>query len=171
MKSLNIAFILFLTTIFAFSACQKEDVTEEENINVVKMKVGSLSFAWSDTDGDGGAAPKIDTIRLTTSTTSDFSVVFEDGSVSPAKDLTTEIVAESNDHLLVFTPTGANLTFSSLSKDGNGKDFGQTGKIAVGAASTGSLQIILLHQPNKSATDPSKTGTQDRVVTFPVVVK
>ena len=171
MKFVKIISIALLGAVLAFSSCKKTPVQEEENINVIKLQVGSATYTWSDTDGTGGAAPKIDTIRIAPNATNDYTLSFSDGSVTPAKDLTTEIVSEKNDHLVIFKPTSATLTFSGLSKDGNGKDFGQTGKVASGAASTGSLQVLLIHLPDKSAADPSKTGTQDVSIIFPVVVK
>ena len=163
--------IALLGLIIVVFSCKKEvPVQEQENLNVLKIKIGANTFTWSDTDGAGGVAPKIDTIKLAPNTIFDVELTVQDGSKSPAQDFTPEIITEKNDHLFVYKLVG-NFTVSTFSKDGNGKDFGQTAKLQTVAAGNGSLQIILKHLPDKSATDPSKTGETDMEVLFPVVIK
>lgn len=156
--------------IIVFSCKKEEKVQEQENLNVLKIKIGTTTFTWSDTDGAGGVAPKIDTIKLTPNATFDVELTVQDGSKSPVFDATPEIIAEKNDHLFVYKPTG-NFTISNYSKDSNGKDFGQTAKLQTVSAGNGSLQILLKHLPDKSAADSSKTGETDMDVLFPVVIK
>lgn len=162
--------LAFATALIGFSACKKEEVDEQENLNVLKIKIGATTFTWSDTDGAGGTAPKIDTIRLTPNGSFASEITIQDGSASPIKDFTPEIITEKNDHLFVYKPTG-NLTVTDLSLDGNGKAFGQTATVKTTAAGNGSLQIILKHLPTKTASDPSTTGETDLEVSFPVVIK
>ncbi len=165
---------LFMTALavalVGFSACKKEEVDEQENLNVLKIKIGTTTFTWSDTDGAGGKAPVIDTIRLTPNGSFASEITIQDGSVSPVKDFTPEIITEKNDHLFVYKPTG-NLTVTDLSKDGNSKNFGQTATVKTTSAGNGTLQIILKHLPDKSASDPSTTGETDLDVVFPVIIK
>jgi hypothetical protein len=154
------------------SSCKKDAADEQENLNVVKLKIGATTFTWSDTDGIGsGKAPVIDTIKLAPNASGDFTISVLDGSVSPPKDFTAEIVAEDNAHLFVLKITGANLTTSGLSTDSKGKAFAQLGKMTAGAASTGTLQIVLKHNPDKAASNPATTGETDIDVVFPVVIK
>jgi hypothetical protein len=163
--------IALLGLIIVVFSCKKEEkVQEQENLNVLKIKIGATTFTWSDTDGVGGASPKIDTIKLTPNTTFDVELTVQDGSKSPVFDATPEIIAEKEAHLFVYKPTG-NFTVSSYSKDSNGKDFGQTAKLQTVATGIGSLQILLKHEPDKTAADPSKTGETDMDVSFPVVIK
>ena len=152
-------------------SCKKTAVDEQENLNVLKIKIGTSTFTWSDTDGAGGAAPKIDTIKLTPNGTFATEITIQDGAASPVKDYTPEIITEKDAHLFVYRITGANLTISDLAKDSKSKDFGQTASAKTAAASTGTLQIMLKHMPDKSATDPSKTGETDIDVLFPVLIK
>jgi hypothetical protein len=154
-----------------FSACKKTNEQPQENINLVKLKVGSATFTWSDTDGAGGKAPVIDTIKLAVNANATFAVELFDGSVSPAKDFTAEVISEKNDHLFDYLVTGAKLVVSNFSKDANGKDFGQSGNMNAANASTGTLRIVLKHLPNKSASNPANTGETDLDVVFPVVIK
>ena len=169
-KSVTAASVVILSL---FSACKKEvpaPVSEQENLNVLKIKIGTATFTWSDLDGPGGNAPKIDTIKLSPNASLATEITIQDGSVNPVKDFTPEIIAEDKDHLFVYKPTG-NLTFSALSKDANGKDFGQTATVKTTTAGSGSLQIILKHLPDKSSTNPAATGESDIDVTFPVVIR
>lgn len=172
MKILKFLTAVLVGSTLVFSSCKKDDPEEQENLNVVKLKIGSTTFTWSDTDGIGsGKAPVTDTIRLAPNAAGDFTIDILDGSVTPAKDYTVEIIAESSAHLFVFKATGANLTPSALSNDTNGKPFAQSGKMTAGAASAGTLQIILKHNPDKAAANPATTGETDIDVVFPVVIK
>ena len=164
---LAIVIIAFIT----LPACKKTAIDEQENINLLKIKIGANTFTWSDIDGAGGAAPKIDTIKMSPNGSFPTELTLQDASASPVKDFTPEIITEKNDHLFVYKVTGANLTVTDLSKDGNNKDFGQTAIFKTTTASSGTLEILLKHLPNKSAADPSKTGETDLTVVFPVVIK
>ena len=171
MKILKFFSAVFLGSTLVFTSCKK-DADEQENLNVVKLKIGSTTFTWSDTDGIGsGKAPVIDTIKLAPNAAGDFTIDILDGSVTPAKDYTAEIIAEKDAHLFILTVTGANLTPSALSSDSKSKAFSQSGKMTAGAASTGTLQIVLKHDPDKSAANPATTGETDIDVSFPVVIK
>jgi hypothetical protein len=170
MKVLKFLSAVLIGSTLVFTSC-KEDADEQENINVIKLKLGSVTYTWSDTDGAGGKAPVIDTIKLAVNATSAFTVELSDGSTSPAKDFTAEVIVEKNDHLFVYTVTGAKLTASGLSTDSNGKVFGQSGTMTASTASTGTLQIVLKHLPDKSAANSATTGETDVDVTFPVVIK
>ena len=172
MKILKFFSAVLIGSTLVFTSCKKDNGDAQENLNVVKLKIGNTTFTWSDTDGIGsGKAPVIDTIRLAPNASGDFTIDILDGSVTPAKDYTAEIIAEKAAHLFVLKATGANLTASNLSNDANGKPFAQSGKMTAGAASVGTLQITLKHQPDKSAANPATTGETDIDVSFPVVIK
>jgi hypothetical protein len=169
---LKLTMLIAISNLIMFSACiKKEVVDEQENLNILKIKIGSTTYTWSDIDGAGGTAPKIDSIRLTPNGTFATDLTIQDGSANPVKDFTPEIIAEKDEHLFIYKVTGANLTISDLSKDTKGKDFGQTATFKTGVASSGTLQIVLKHNADKSTSDPSKTGETDLDITFPVVVK
>ena len=172
MKILKFLSAVLIGSTLVFTSCKKDNGDAQENLNVVKLKIGNTTFTWSDTDGIGsGKAPVIDTIRLTPNASGDFTIDILDGSVTPAKDYTAEIIAEKDAHLFVLTVKTANLTPSALSIDSKSKAFAQSGKMTAGAASTGTLQIVLKHEPDKAAANPAATGETDIDVVFPVVIK
>ena len=70
---------------------------------------------------------------------------------------------------------GLNATVSYVDLDDDGKPLGLLTEVETGAASSGSFQVILRHEPDKSAGatigDPSAAGGEtDLSVTFAVSV-
>lgn len=162
---------LLAQTLF-FTACKDGgDDTLEENITKVEvhLKGGGLDkeFKWEDADGDGGNAPTIEDIVILPNVVYTAHIHVYDG----ANEITSEIEDESNDHLFTFTVTGANLTVGDLNTDGNGKPFGLDSKWTAGAASTGSVNIKLFHEPTNKANSAAPGGDVDFDVVFPVKIQ
>lgn len=169
-------FTLLLTLVFA--ACKKDKKeTEQENITTVVVHLtatdGSLDqeFEWNDADGPGGNAPDIQTIALAAGKTYTCHLHVYDRSQSPAEDITEEIEAESAAHLFVFSVSTANLQIADADTDDNGKPFRLETTWTTGAASSGTVNVVLKHEPDKSAADPNATGETDFDVTFPVTIQ
>jgi hypothetical protein len=156
------------TLILATSACEKKNDDEQENITGLKIQLANLAsnitYSWSDKDGIGtGAAPKVDTIFLTPNFTYDATMSVADGD----KDLTSEVVAEKDEHEFQFEVTTVNLAVSNLSLDSKGKVFGQKGVFKSGLGSKGTLLVRLRHGDDKTLTGRET----DIEVVFPVVVR
>ncbi len=172
-KSILAAMLL----IFAFSSCKKDDTTEQELITTVVVHVeatdGSFDqeFEWDDRDGDGGNAPVIDEIVLPAGKTFHCHVHFYDRSKTPEEDITTEVAEENTEHLLVYTISGANLTITPDDTDDNGKPFRLETTWGAGAASTGTVKVVLRHEPDKNAANPDVTGDVDVEAEFVVKVQ
>jgi len=70
-----------------------------------------------------------------------------------------------------------NLTYTYGDQDGNGNPIGVIGTVETGSASTGNLSVVLVHEPNKSASGVSDGditnagGEEDVRVTFMVTVQ
>jgi hypothetical protein len=177
MKLKNLFYALLLTSI-TIVACHDDHDHEQENINTVRLVIRDVvssglgtTYAWTDPDGAGGNAPRIDSIRLDSNKTYTVEARFLDASTTVEKDYTDEIKAENTAHLVVWTINGANVTVSNKSTDSNGKDFAQTANLTTTRRSNGTLNVILKHNPDKNATNPALTGETDVEVTFPLVVK
>lgn len=166
-------FLLVLLTAGLFTVGCKDggDDTIEENITKVEVHLvgGGINkeFKWEDADGDGGNAPSIEDIVILPNVTYTAHIHVYDG----ANEITSEIEDEKNDHLFTFTATGANLTFSDLSTDGDGKPFGLDSKWVSGAASTGSVNIKLYHEPTDKTNAAAPGGDLDFDIVFPVKIQ
>lgn len=164
------------------AGCKKknnEEENEEELITTVKLTLtpvgggSALVYSWKDVDGVGGNAPVIQTVTLAPSKVYNCSVQFLNESVTPAEDITTEVVTEGVDHQVYYAVSGgAALTINGLNTDGNGLPLGTTSSFTTAAASTGSLKITLKHKPGvKAAGDAVTKGETDVEVDLPVSIQ
>ena len=173
-NSLKLFALLFLAITLTTTACKKDEETEEELITTVVLHLvaadGSLDqkYEWNDLDGDGGTVPTIDNIMLNSGVTYSCSVEVYNRSETPEEDITEEINAESAEHLFVYIPDGVDVTVVAADMDSNGDPFRLMTTWTAGAASVGSMNILLKHEPDKGATDPNSTGETDFDVSFPV---
>lgn len=164
------------------AGCKKKNTgeeNEEELITTVKLTLtpvgggSALVYSWKDVDGVGGNAPVIQTITLAPSKIYNCAVQFLNESVTPAEDITPEVVAEGIDHQVYYAVSGgANLTVAGFNTDGNGLPLGTTASFTTAAASTGILKITLKHKPGvKAAGDLVTKGETDVEVDMPVVIQ
>lgn len=174
---------LLLSTIF--TACNKDEVTnpepvEQELITTVKLVVtGDNNFrdTFMYKVEQNGGTPAADDIRLEPNKTYLASVLLSDDSKTPAEDITSEVIDESDEHLFLFTSeptTGAgSIGFSNGSKDDKGDQFNQTISFNTGAAGNGSLSVTLKHQPtNKNAATAAEAGGEtDVYAPFTVILE
>ncbi|MCA0231268.1 MAG: hypothetical protein LCH91_12435 [Bacteroidetes bacterium] len=174
--------IILLGLVLTLGSCKKEDpAPEDENelITTVRLKFTengtTQTFEWKDLDGDGGAAPTISAISLRPSRTYKLEVEFLNESVSPAESITSEILEEADEHLVVVTPSASSLfTYTATDKDSRNFPIGLAGTLVTGAASTGTIKVQLRHQPPVNG-QPVKNGTvtpgsDDANVTFPLTL-
>ncbi|NVO31973.1 hypothetical protein [Hymenobacter lapidiphilus] len=170
-----------LATAPLFSACSDNDdpTPDEDNeqITTVTYTLTPLSggapvtVSYRDLDGDGGSAPVIGSLNLAPNTTYTGVVTLLDETKNPATDISAEVRAEADEHLLVFEPAPANLvTVTRTDKDQNNLEVGlQTRLITTGSAS-GTLKVTLRHQPGaKNGT--FAPGSTDVEVVFPTTVR
>jgi hypothetical protein len=165
MKTLKtIAFVFSLATIF--TSCSNDSdatpVNEEELITTITAVFTpegggtAITLESKDLDGDGPDAPAITiSAPFAQNTTYNGVVTFENESVNPAEDITEEILAEAEDHQIFYQKTGTLNGFSYSTNadnfDANGKPVGLQTVFTTTTAATGTLKIILIHLPNKSA--------------------
>lgn len=154
------------------------------------------TFTFDDPDGDGGAAPTIDTITLTDGAAYTATVKFENRLETPAEDITVEVADESQDHQIFFTGTGvsgpasatasatAPLVHTYADQDVNGLPIGLANSFTA-RGGNGNLTVTLRHMPPVNG-QPAKTasaattvrdsgfatlgGSTDAQVTFPVAI-
>lgn len=171
-----------------FTACDSDDpepVNEEELITTVKLTFTNTANAqdvvtanFQDLDGEGGNAPTIDGITLSANSTYTLTVQFLNEQESPAEDITEEVEEEDEEHQVFFVASGgAEFTYEYGDQDDDQNPLGLTGTATTGAAGSGTLQVLLIHEPNKSgsgvsAGDPTNAGGESDVdVTFSLTIQ
>lgn len=141
------------------SACkdQVEDPpnpNEEELITTAELKftdtatMQSQTFRFADPDGEGGDAPtEFDTVVLKANNFYTLEVSFLNESESPIEDITEEVLAEANEHLVCYE-ISAGSTVTITDEDANMLPLGLQAEVSTGTAGTGNLKVSLKHQPD-----------------------
>ncbi|MCE7062144.1 hypothetical protein [Dyadobacter sp. CY343] len=180
-RKLSFCALFGLAALFTQCKDSGEEITpDDENelitsvtLNFKEAGTGTVSsFSFKDADGDGGNAPtRFDTISLKANAEYALTIEFMDESKSPADNITEEIAKESDEHLIVFTPSPASLlTYTYGDKDDKNFPIGLTGTAKAGAAGAGTLKVQLRHQPGDKNGTPAP-GSDDANLEFVLQVK
>ena len=193
MKKISFIYLLLIAAIVA--ACGKDDTKVEEPHDehehelittvIVALNDGTntLEFEWTDHDGDGGEVPEIDTLQLKANTIYSVALRFLDESDAHeeeehehehdhehGEDITPEIEAEGDEHLICFTSTGEVISVERTDQDANNLAIGLTSTWGTTTAGSGNMNITLKHQPGIKTEVNCDLGDTDIDVTFPVVI-
>lgn len=165
---LSLSLLLFLAS--CSDDADPEPVNEEEVITTLSLVFTpqgggqAVEYRFTDLDGDGPNAPVTEVIpaasTLTFGTSYDVSVSFFNESEIPVENVTTEIAAEDDDHLVVFSyPAGLFSTFTYNDTDGT-FPVGLSTQCTVGNSglAQGFLTVILVHEGDKTASGASLGG-------------
>ncbi|WP_428653623.1 hypothetical protein [Runella sp.] len=176
--------LVFMLTVFFWSCGTKEEpAPEDENELITTVRLNFTEngtttvqkFEWKDIDGDGGNAPAISKVTLKANRTYKLEIEFLDESKTPADNITAEVKAKQDEHLVVFSPTPSSLlTYTAGDKDSRNFPIGLTGNTVTGNANQGTLRVQLRHQPPVNG-QPVKNGTvtpgsDDVNITFDVSI-
>lgn len=157
-----IALILILT-----SACSKDDpddVDGEELITTLNYTLSPIGggtdvlLSFKDLDGDGGNEAVITNGVLMANTTYNGSLELLNESLETAEDITLEIQEEKETHQFFFQSDIADLSVSYEDQDADGNPVGLSSQLVTGMAASGTLTVILRHEPNKSGEGVSDGG-------------
>ena len=180
MKS-NFKFLLMGLLSVVIISCSKDDdspepINEEEVITTmtVVLNPGNITLKSQDLDGDGPNPPSVTVSgNLSANTTYNGSIEFLNELESPAEDITEEVEEEDDEHQVIFVSSGVALSVSDLNKDGNGNDLGTQFSLNTAAAGSGTLRIVLRHEPDKpnNGTLADAGGETDIDVSFNVTVE
>ncbi|MCE7064093.1 hypothetical protein [Dyadobacter sp. CY326] len=180
-KHLALGLLLGMTALFVQCKDSGEDLEpDDENelitsVTLTFKEAGTgtvTSFSFKDADGDGGnAATRFDTVALKANTAYTLTVQLLDESKTPVEDITDEVAEESDEHLLIYTPSPATLlTYTYGDKDVNNYPIGLTGTAKAGAAGIGKLKVQLRHQPGAKNGTPTP-GSDDVALDFNLKVQ
>lgn len=182
----NILPILLLATAFILTSCGKDDPTipdEPElitSLNYTLTPVGggtAITLSFKDLDGDGGTDPTIigGTLAANQNYTGTLELLNE--AESPVENITQEIMDEAEEHQFFFQSDISTLTITYNDQDANGNPIGLSSNLSTNTGGTGTITIILRHEPAKSASGVSEGditnagGETDIEVTFPIDVQ
>lgn len=151
------------TSFFAGCKQDEDEVPNPDNTNTSEvMTTLKLTFTdsagvaptvtaqYRDPDGDGGnSAVQFDVINLLANKTYFATVVIKDETKNPVVTISDEVASESNDHLFFYTPTNVNATVTITDQDSNTPPLplGINTKWKTQAASSGTVRVVLRHQP------------------------
>lgn len=181
-KFLSFIIVLFFggSLILTSSSCNKDDDDgggdPQELITTVVLTFtddnGNVEvYTSKDTDGLGGNAPVIDEVLLLANSNYTLVVEFMDESdAANVEDITTEVQAEAEAHLICFETQGSMPNPMIQDKDGNGDPLGLESTLTTGTTGSGNITVILKHEPDKGFTLPCDTGETDVETTFEVMV-
>jgi hypothetical protein len=157
-----------------------QDQNEQELITTVSLIIKDNvvlvdTFSFKDPDGPGGIAPTKERITLEANKTYTCTLLLLDETKKPVVVTSLEIEKERDLHQFFFHPsTGTDMSFSYLDYDDNGVPVGLQTTLVTGAASTGTLTVVLKHQPGvkpKSGPGNEALGETDVEVSFDVTIQ
>ena len=181
-----------LSFILSFSAlllsCKKnhdeapspQDQNETELITTVSLIIkenGALvnTFTFNDPDGAGGVNPTVDQITLDANKTYTCTLLLLDETKNPIDTTSLEIEEEKDVHQFFFHPSaGLDMAFAYEDYDDHHVPVGLQSTIHTGAAGTGTLRIVLNHQPGVKPTSGNgdeALGETDMEVSFDVTIQ
>lgn len=159
---------------------------EEELITTLEVNLtpvgggATVTLEFYDEDGDGSIDPEYTytpanpagtAALLAANATYAASVELLNESETPAGIITQEIEEEAEDHIFCFTIAGANLTVTEENKDANNLPVGLTSTWSTATASSGTINIVLRHQPGVKTGACPGPGDTDLDVTFNVSIQ
>lgn len=171
--------------LLAFSSCDdhNDEPHDEEGELITTMTLTMtpqsggtpVTATYRDLDGDGGNAPVMtpETVVLQAGVTYNTTIRILDEANN--EDMTAEIEEEGDEHEFFFVPSPADLaTVTKTDRDSNNRPIGLVSTIQPSAtAKTGTLRVVLKHQPGGLKTNNStiSTGETDVDVTYTIRVE
>ncbi|MFK8004779.1 MAG: type 1 periplasmic binding fold superfamily protein [Saprospiraceae bacterium] len=185
----NFKFIFLTSILFAvlsLNSCKDDDVIDDDVEELITTLTYTLTptsgdvvtLSFSDIDGDGGNDPIIIGGTLQANMTYTGSLDLQNESETPAESITEEIAEEDLEHQFFFaTGGGLDLTVAYGDQDSEGNPLGLATSLVTSAVSTGTLNVILRHEPAKGASGVSSGditnagGETDIEVTFDITIQ
>jgi len=174
---------LLFISVLTFTACSDDDDdhdhdSEEELITTVRYTLTNsndiVTLTFSDPDGEGGNDGTYAVSgNLTANMTYTGIVELLNETESPAEDITEEVKAEADEHEFFYTSDVSGLAIAKTDTDGNGNPLGVETSLTTATAGSGTLTVILKHEPTKpnDGSSTSAGGSTDVEVIFNITVQ
>lgn len=189
MKTIKLLALFFMSSLILTSCSSDDDGHdddhdhEEELITTVIYTLtdnnadvddnSSITLTFTDLDGEGGEDGNYAVSEtLLSNTTYTGTLQLLNATEDPAEDITEEVEDEADEHEFFFSSTISDLTISKDDNDEDGNPVGIESTLTTGNAGTGTLTIILKHEPTKpnDGTSAGAGGSTDVQVTFDITV-
>jgi hypothetical protein len=184
----NLFFLLAaLPLVFSAPGCNDDDpdpINEEELITTVTLTLTPTGggapklFKFKDLDGPGGVAPLIESDTLAAGVVYNGSLTLLNETETPAENIGEEVEEEAEEHQFFFIISpGLDLTVAYADQDANGKPLGLKTTWTAGAPGSGTLTLILRHEPDKNAPGvadgniANAGGETDIEIEWPIVIQ
>ncbi len=185
-KTIFLSVSLFVSLVF--TSCSKDDnptpqqVIEEEVITtvttVLRKGTQTITLTSRDVDGDGPTQPVVTVSgNLSANTIYTGTITILNETVTPAEDITEEILTKGLEHQFFFQAPTTLGSFAYTDADSAGKPIGLAFSYTTLNAATGNFTLVLRHEPNKSASGvatgniANAGGSTDAEVIYPIVVQ
>ncbi|WP_372938283.1 type 1 periplasmic binding fold superfamily protein [Seonamhaeicola sp.] len=182
MKTIKLLALFFVSSL-VFVSCSSDDDNddhdhEEELITTVTYTLTNgndvITLEFEDLDGEGGADGTTTVSGpLTANTTYTGSIELLNETEDPAEVITEEVEEEGDEHEFFYSSTISDITITKEDEDEDGNPIGIETTLTTGEAGSGSLTIILKHEPTKpnDGTSTGAGGSTDVEVTFSIEVE
>jgi hypothetical protein len=178
---------LFFITSLTFTSCSSDDDGddhdhEEELITTVIYTLTNnadntdvVTLTFTDLDGEGGNEGVYTPALATLSANTTYSGVIQllNATENPAEDITEEVENEAEEHEFFYTSSITDVNISKDDTDADGNPLGIETTVVTGMAGTGSLTVILKHEPTKpnDGTSAGAGGSTDAQVSYAIAVQ
>ena len=182
-KTIKLLALLFISSLTIVSCSSDDDGDddhdhEEELITTVTYELTNgtdiVTLEFQDVDGDGSALPTY-TISgpLMANTIYTGAIELLNETEDPAEDITEEVEEEGDDHEFFITSSISDIVITKTDVDEDGNPIGIMSTLETGDAATGTLTIILKHEPTKpnDGTSLGAGGSTDVEVTFDIEIQ
>lgn len=188
-NTIKLLALLFISSL-AFTGCSDDDDHdhddddhdhEEEVITTLNYILTSedgdtITFTFKDIDGDGGEDGEYSfsgDLTLTSNSSYTGAIELLNETEDPAEDITAEILEEAEEHEFFFSSSVDGVTVTKDDEDADGNPIGLKTIVTTGEAGTGTLTVILKHEPTKPNDGSSLDagGATDIEVTFSIEVE
>lgn len=170
---------LFVVSLSLMASCSDdpEATNEEEVITTVVVTLtpaegDPVLLTWDDADLDAVVDESEINVSANLEISKTYTAVIQllNKSVSPEVDITEEVADEAEDHIFCFTVSGVNIAITNRNTDSNGLPLGITSTWTTTTLSSGTVTVVLRHQPGVKTGDCPGAGDTDASITFPVNV-
>ena len=186
LKTIKLLALFFISSLALVSCSSDDDHDddhdhEEELITTVTYTLTNTTdntdevmLTFTDLDGEGGTDGTYQVSGpLTANVTYSGAIKLLNATESPAEDITEEVEHEGDEHEFFYSTNVSGITISKEDNDSDGNPIGIETTLTTGGAGTGTLTIILKHEPTKpnNNTPAGAGGSTDVEVTFSISVQ